>query len=370
MKLTANSDLSALLYAVSLQGRFFNTESSRRLRAAENEFERTAVISRLIKGVNTEFAERAKREIEQAREEGVEIISVADTQYPPNLLELSDPPLVLFVRGELATDFCFGIVGTRKCTSYGRRAAKTIARKLSERGASIISGLARGIDTAAHCGAIEAAQSMGVYPGVAVLGSGLSHIYPAENRGLARALLENGGAIISEFGLEQTPRKDLFPRRNRIISGLARGVLVVEAAKKSGSLITARLALEQGRDVFALPGPIDSEVSAGSNNLLKSGAQLLDSIDELLEQYPELVLKEEEDGNASDETETPSALSAPARRVMEGLKSCSRANIDEISQLADINTRELLPLLTRLELEGKLELGPDQRYELSSLIDS
>lgn len=388
MKFSAHSEFNTLLYAVSLQGRFFNTESSRRIRAAGNEEEREEVLLRLIKGVNREFSEQAKKEIALAEEQGISVVSVADEEYPSALLELVDPPLILFVRGKLPVfeaereKFCFGIIGTRKCTNYGCRAARSIARKLSTQGVCIVSGLAHGIDAAAHRGAVEAAREAHrtVHPGIAVLGSGLNHLYPAANRRLGGDILELGGAIVSEYGLEQRPRKDLFPRRNRIISGLSRGIVVVEAAKKSGSLITARLALEQNRDVFAVPGPIDSEVSQGSNSLLRQGAILLDSYEELQSFYPELEVETEVVSESaskpigrasnSEQLDGSDVERSILKALQQALQQGSSVDIDELSRITELNTASLLPLLTSLELQGKVELGADRLYVLSSLIDS
>ncbi len=195
------------------------------------------------------------------------------------LKEIANPPLVLYVKGkeEILKELLLAIVGSRLPSAYGRGMAYDYASQLSLLGIGVVSGLARGIDTAAHQAAVKNKGT------VAVLGSGLLHIYPQENSPLAEEITRNG-ALVSEFPLKTSPLKDNFPRRNRIISGLCRGVLVIEAALRSGALITARLACEQNREVFALPGKADSDLSKGTHKLIKEGAKLVDSLEDILEE--------------------------------------------------------------------------------------
>ena len=193
-----------------------------------------------------------------------------DDKYYPNKLKLIyDPPELLYCLGDirLLNEPSIAIVGTRNASNYGKRIAYNLSQELSKRGVTIISGLASGIDSYAHEGAFK-----NVGKTIAVLGSGIDIIYPKENEDLYKSIIKNGGLIVSEFPLGTKPEKDNFPKRNRIISGLSDGVVVVEAKKKSGALITADLALEQGRSVFAVPGNIDSQNSEGTNNLIKEGA--------------------------------------------------------------------------------------------------
>src|SRR5439155_13566721 len=202
--------------------------------------------------------------------------------YPKRLRELDDAPPVLYALGELsaADDWAVGVVGTRRATSYGREAATQLSSGLAESGVTVVSGLAHGIDTVAHKAALDAGGRT-----IAVLGSGLDVIYPYENRQLVRRILDEGvGAVITEYPLGTQPDAMNFPPRNRIISGMSLGVLVVEAGEKSGALITVTFALEQGRDVFAVPGPITSRVSEGTNNLLKLGAKCVTSARDILEE--------------------------------------------------------------------------------------
>ena len=220
-----------------------------------------------------------EKELKGIKSKDIKVIDSFDNDYPQMLRQISHPPLVLYVRGdkEALNKSLFAIVGTRVPTTYGISMAEEFSSKLAELGFVIVSGLARGIDTAAHKGAIKNGQT------IAVLGSGLLNIYPRENTSLADKISEQG-TVISEFPLGTGPRREHFPRRNRIVSGLSCGVLIVEAAARSGALITAHLALEQNREVFALAGRVDSAVSKGAHILIKEGAKLVDSIEDILEE--------------------------------------------------------------------------------------
>jgi DNA processing protein len=208
-----------------------------------------------------------EKELLAARKAGISVLTVLDEGYPELLKKIYDPPLVIYTRGELKPLPAAGIVGTRKATAYGLRTAGRLARELAGSGAAVVSGLARGIDTAAHRAVVE---SGGVT--WAALGSGLNEVYPPENKKLAEKIIENGGALVSEFPLDRGPLPANFPRRNRIISGLSLATVVVEGGFESGALITARFALDQGREVLAVPGPVDSPVSRGPNYLIRNGA--------------------------------------------------------------------------------------------------
>jgi DNA processing protein len=219
------------------------------------------------------------KELALIEKEKIEILDIFDENYPSLLKEINSPPLVLYIKGntDVLNKDLFAIVGTRMPTIYGLLAAKQFSYDLASLGLVIVSGLARGIDTAAHQQAITIGCS------IAVLGSGLLNIYPRENKQLARNISIKG-AVISEFPLLTSPARENFPRRNRIISGLSKGVLVVEAAVKSGALITAHLACEQNREVFAIPGKIDSPVSKGTHLLIKEGAKLTNTVEDILEE--------------------------------------------------------------------------------------
>jgi len=220
-----------------------------------------------------------EKELKRIDSENITVIDIFDENYPKLLKEISNPPIVLYVKGNLSVlnDFIFSIVGTRIPSIYGLNMAESFAKGLASLGINIASGLARGIDTAAHKGALKTGKT------IAVLGSGILNVYPKENKHLSEMISENG-ALVSEFPLLEPPLKENFPRRNRIVSGLARGVLVIEAAERSGALITAHSALEQNREVFALPGKVDSPLSKGTHILIKEGAKLVDSITDILEE--------------------------------------------------------------------------------------
>jgi DNA processing protein len=221
-----------------------------------------------------------EEELRMIEKNEIKIIDLFDPNYPSFLKEIAYPPLVLYIKGDLEllnNKILFAIVGTRRPTIYGINMAYEYAYKLASLGLVIVSGLAKGVDTMAHKGALDAGTT------VAVLGSGLLSIYPKENKKLAEEIGKKG-CLISEFPLKEPPFKENFPRRNRIISGVSRGVLVIEAAEKSGALITAHLACEQNREVFALPGKVDSSLSKGTHLLIKEGAKLVDRIEDILEE--------------------------------------------------------------------------------------
>lgn len=219
-----------------------------------------------------------RREMSRSEKQGIKIITMLDEGYPALLKQIYDPPLVLYVMGDLQFDTAVGIVGSRRASFYGLSSAQRLAAGLAASGITVISGLARGVDTAAHRGALGSKGNT-----IAVLGSGLNNIYPPENEELAYSIA-GSGAVISEFPLDTGPFPHNFPRRNRIISGLSMGIVVVEAAENSGALITADFALEQGREVFALPGEANSSTSYGTNNLIKQGAKLVTDVEDILEE--------------------------------------------------------------------------------------
>ncbi|MBN1189590.1 MAG: DNA-processing protein DprA [Dehalococcoidales bacterium] len=219
-------------------------------------------------------------EMEKLDKQGVKACTCHDSLYPARLKEIYDYPPVIYVKGELTTrdEWCIAVVGTRRATIYGRQVAQELAADLARSSITVVSGLARGIDTVAHRSTLEAGgRTIGVF------GCGLDVIYPAENASLAGNIVQHG-AIISEYPLGTKPRPDNFPRRNRIMSGMSLGVLVIEADQSSGAIITARMALEQNREVFAVPGSILSPVSRGTNALIKEGAKLVQSCDDILEE--------------------------------------------------------------------------------------
>jgi DNA processing protein len=275
------------------------------------------------------------------------IITLADAEYPQALLNIPDPPLLLYVKGQLALlhHSSLAIVGSRSATTQGIRNAESFAKALSQDGLCIVSGMAQGIDTAAHVGGLSAQGSS-----IAVVGTGLDRIYPTSNRELAHQLAENG-ALISEFPLGMPPLAHNFPRRNRIISGLSLGCLVVEASMQSGSLITARMALEQGREVFAIPGSIHSPQAKGCHALIKQGAKLVEKPADILDEL----------GWLSSVARNPSNKQN-FHLIFEHL-GYDPIDIDSLSQLSGLTVEALSAILLQLELDGQITTLPGGMYQ-------
>jgi DNA processing protein len=283
-----------------------------------------------------------------ARAPGHSIITLADRAYPPRLLEIADPPALLYVdgRGELLARPGLAIVGSRNATPQGIENATAFARALSEAGLTIVSGLALGIDAAAHRGALAGEGGT-----VAVLGAGVDVAYPPRNRELQRAIAERG-ALVSEFPLGAPAIAGNFPRRNRLISGLARGVLVVEAALASGSLITARLAAEQGRDVFAIPGSIHSPLAKGCHALIKDGAKLVESAADVLGEL----------GLPAPTRTVPQSSPEVAHELLRHLGH-DPCNVDTLCRRSGLTPDIVSAMLLQLELEGRVASLPGGRYQ-------
>ena len=292
----------------------------------------------------------ARRQIEQCQ---ARLVSYWDEAYPSLLREIPDPPALLYLRGAEPPAEALAIVGSRNASPTGRHLTAEIARELASRGIGIISGLARGIDTAAHEGALA-----GQGPTVAVLGCGIDRIYPPENERLFTRILAEKGTIISEYPPGADPLAGHFPGRNRLISGLCRGVLIVEAALASGSLITADFALEQGRDVFAVPASIASPVGCGVNRLLKDGAFLVTESADILERLwprcPSVSVQKQE-------AQLDLALSEIARSVYVLLGEVPQ-HIDELVRKCALTPPVLSAILLDLELSGGVEQLPGMRY--------
>ncbi len=251
------------------------------LKASQEDFSFTSRIPRKVIQNIFDFKkdEFLKKEYELIKKHNVDIYSIFQEQYSKNLKNIFDAPIVLYVKGSLKSidDQAISIVGSRRSSIYGTSIAEKFAMQLCDYNITVISGMARGIDTAAHRGALRARGRT-----IAVLGSGIANIYPAENTKLSEEISKNG-AVISEFSMQTKPLASNFPRRNRIVSGLSLGVIVVEAAKRSGALITSDCALEQGREVFAVPGKVDTPSAQGVNNLIKQGAKLVSCVEDVLE---------------------------------------------------------------------------------------
>ncbi len=305
----------------------------------------------------------------ELRERGIRVVSYRGPGYPRRLTHLHQPPPALFLQGPVELgDRSVAVVGTRSATSYGRRAARDLAGDLARAGWVVVSGLARGIDTAAHRAALDAGGKT-----AAVLGSGLDHRYPASNRGLYDRLTESG-VLVTEFPPEQPPQKWTFPKRNRIIAALSAGVVVVQAPARSGALITADQALELGREVFAVPGPVGTPASEGTHQLLRSGAPLAARARDVLE-----VLGEGRPGIPDDSGGSPQrALEAEIRSAVDPEASDLRdvwdallggaETLDDLGEASDLPAGRLLALLTELELSGRVRSLGGDRYEPVPLV--
>jgi DNA processing protein len=303
---------------------------------------------------------------------GISVVTCLDELYPHNLLNIYDRPAFFYVLGRLdKEDVPLAIVGSRNASTYGRYTTDRISRELALRGITIVSGMARGIDSCAHRGALAAKGRT-----IAVLGSGLDVIYPPENKKLFAAISSNG-AVISEFPLGTQPLSYNFPARNRIISGLSYGVVVVEAGEKSGSLITAKLAMEQGREVFAIPGTIDSASSRGTNSLIKQGAKLIENIDDILEDIlPQL---ERSPGHAQPTRRKQEILFAgaaptnaernvdslsPIEQTILKVMSQEKIHADDLITGTGLPVADVLSALITLELKGMVVQHPGKLFSL------
>lgn len=289
-----------------------------------------------------------ERTFEWAAHPGHSIVSLADAGYPPQLLEIADPPALLYVRGnaELLARRSLAIVGSRNATPQGIANAEKFARHFSDAGLPIVSGLALGIDAAAHRGALAGRSST-----IAVLGTGIDVVYPERNSQLTEEIATHG-VIVTEFPIGAPPARENFPRRNRIISGLSRGVLVVEAAISSGSLITARMAADQGRDVYSVPGSIHSPLSKGCHALIKQGAKLVETAEDVLSEYDAI--------GTSDATQVaPDVTDVPLLEYM-GHDPC---NVDTLCERSGLTPDKVSAILLQLELDGRVMSLPGGGYQ-------
>lgn len=304
--------------------------------------------------------ERIDRELDALEKAKVGVLTFLDPNYPPLLKKIHDPPPLLYYKGRPSSKdaCCLAMVGSRQGTSYGIRTTERLAWGLSQRGLTIVSGMAIGIDAAAHQGALMARGRT-----VAVLGSGLDVIYPRENRKLFDHIAETG-MVLSEFPLGTLPERQHFPIRNRIISGLSLGVVIVEATLRSGSLITARLALDQGREVFAVPGSVESLRSSGTNSLIKQGAKLVEHVQDILDEIRWEGGEEKEDpaeGLAAEEKGPPAVLPEEEKQIYALLEGRT-LHTDEIVRLSGLGISSVLVLLLNLELKGLVRQLPGKFF--------
>ncbi|MBM4285944.1 MAG: DNA-protecting protein DprA [Deltaproteobacteria bacterium] len=322
-----------------------------------------------VKGVSPAMAQairsfrdwdRLERHLERVRAVGAQVVTAADPAFPPGLKQIPYPPAYLYVQGAVLPEdaWAVALVGTRAASYYGLKTCRRLARDLASRGITVVSGLARGIDTAAHQGALEAGGRT-----LAVLGCGVDVSYPPENRELA-GKISRQGALLSEFPLGTPPEPQNFPVRNRLISGLSLAVVVVEAGERSGAGITARLGLEQGREVMAVPGPLDSPVSAGPHRLIQQGAKLVRQADDILAELPR-----QPPPNAQPAESRQPPTPRPGRLILEDpllpWLGSQPLQLDELVELSRLPAAEVMSRLTLLELQGLVRELPGKCYVLN-----
>jgi len=320
-----------------------------------------------VDGIGSEMAEQIHQwenlidlpeEKRRIAEHGISLLTIDGDDYPPALREIYDPPFLLYVKGKItrADKLAVGVVGSRRTTHYGKEQAKKLSFQLARSGFTIVSGLARGIDTAAHEAALAARGRT-----IAVLGSGVGNVYPPENQPLADRIAENG-AVISEFPVLYVPDRQSFPLRNRIVSGLSVGLLVVEAPARSGALITANQALEQGRSVFAVPGPIDRPTSAGCNRLIRSGASLVSSASDIVEELDAglgmLPMDLERNKHPASRQVSLSESEEKILTIMED----GELTIDQISEQAGLPANTVSVDLLKLEMKALVKQLPGKYF--------
>jgi DNA processing protein len=320
---------------------------------------------RKVEGIGSEVADQISNwestvdlaaELARVRDFGATVITQESASYPRSLREIHAPPIVLYVWGELSEHdhHAIGIIGARRTTHYGTESAKKLAYQLAYAGLTVISGLARGIDTAAHQGALAAKGRT-----IAVIGSGLARLYPPENAALAEKIRGGNGAIVSEFSMEIEPDRQTFPMRNRIISGWSHGILVVEAGLNSGALITAAQALEQGRSVYAVPGHINAPSAMGSNRLIQQGAKLVMDAADILDDLQILLPETKPAPEAAARPLPP--LSQEERRVYDAIDA-AETSIDDIAAKSELPSAAVSSTLLRLELKRLVKQLPGKYF--------
>ncbi|MBP7415474.1 MAG: DNA-processing protein DprA [Pyrinomonadaceae bacterium] len=319
--------------------------------------------------IKREFYDRAASELERVKELGGDILILDDGSYPALLREIDDPPPVLYVRGDWQSCFdqpCIGVIGSRKCSTYGENASEMLSRDLASRGITVVSGLARGIDSAGHRGAIR-----GQGKTVAVMGTGLDSVYPKENNGLVREIIAAGGCVVTQFPLGTPPIPENFPYRNRIISGLSHGVVIIEASERSGSLITARLAMEQNREVMAVPGNITSRNSFGTNYLIKTGAKLVQQWQDIVAEMPSEIsaailpprIDEQKAEDAKRQPElVPADITDNERKVWDALTADESTHIDLLLEASGLSFGDLNSALVALDIRDLIRVLPGKHY--------
>lgn len=331
-------------------------------RSAERVFSSSADELEQVEGIGKNLAKvilrydwekQVKKELSLIEKENVRVITILDDLYPENLKKIYDPPPFLYIKGEIKKEDnrAIAIVGSRRATAYGRLIAERLSQDLARHGITVVSGMARGIDTFSHQGALSAGGRT-----IAVLGCGIDIVYPPENNTLRDKIAESG-VVLTEFPFSTPPEGVNFPSRNRVISGLSLGVVIIEASSDSGSLITASSALDQGREVFAVPGNITSRTSQGTNNLIKRGAKLVEGVDDILEEVlPQI------------EKQKPKAI-RPELTVEEepiyNLLSYEPKHIDTITRESNLPSSKALSLLLNMELKGAIRQLPGKTFTVA-----
>ena len=336
-------------------------------RATRAELEKLRLLPEAVDSIIArDQHDKAAGELAQVRKIGGDILLLDDGVYPPLLREIFDPPVALYVKGAWAACLeqpCVAIVGSRKCSTYGQNSASMLARDLAQRGVTIVSGFARGIDAAAHRAAIEGGGRT-----VAVLGTGIDQVYPRDHRKLADEILKHNGALVTQFPLGTPPVSENFPYRNRVISGLSLGTLVVEAAENSGSLITARLAMEQNREVFAVPGNITSRNSFGTNYLIKgAGAKLVQQWQDVAGELPAEIAaqllpppgRKKKRSELVDQLQlAPPDLNEHERAIFKLLTTDTPQQIDALAESTRLTITQLTAALLTLEMRELIRALP------------
>jgi len=305
---------------------------------------------------------RAEKEVDAIRRIGCRVVNWTEPEYPQSLLQIYDPPVLLYVRGDVSilNAPSLGIVGTRRPTIYGSQMAELMGRELAKRGLVIVSGLARGVDAICHKGATDVGGRA-----IGVLGTGVDVCYPRENRKLFEKVLERG-AILSELPTGSHPAPENFPVRNRIIAGMPLGVVIVEGKQYSGSLITARLAMEFGREVFGVPGNVTQEVSFAPNQLIKQGAKLVTGVEDVIEELPTPVRAALVQAEAVESEQrnllVANDLSPIQKKIYELLSTEESRHIDEIIEMIELNSSEVLATLFELEMKGIIRQLPGKQF--------
>lgn len=342
-----------------------------RFNSVENIFAQSQASLTTANGIGSKLAEQIagwqkfvnlEHELEFAVKGGVKIITLADSDYPAILKEIYDPPLCLYVRGVLPKfdNKAIAVVGSRRVSNYGRKMARHLSESLGYARWTVVSGLAYGVDAIAHQACLDAGGIT-----IAVLGSGLARIHPQDHIPLARDIISHGGAVISEFPMDFPASRQSFPRRNRIVSGLCRSTLIIEAGLKSGALITANSALEQGRSVFAVPGQADNPQAKGCNKLIRDGAVLTEAIEDIINEFefqPDLFddnISAPDSNNAIDLDK----LNDNERKVVEALQVDS-LSLDELANITAIDAGALMSVMMKLEIEQIVSQLPGKIYSL------